>query len=98
MDEQVVLLRKLWDEAPMSFAGQFDKIDRMSLNPRPSAGAPFRADYLSPTGDDVPKTLDQIKRWQDAGGTHFSVRTLGLGFTSLQQHLDFFTEVRARFK
>ena len=39
---------------------------------------------------------DRVKRWQDAGGTHASVITLGLGFTSADQHIDHLAEVRAQ--
>jgi len=41
MGEQIDLLRRLWSEAPLSFAGEFDAIDRMALNPRPSRQIPI---------------------------------------------------------
>jgi probable F420-dependent oxidoreductase len=37
--------------------------------------------------------LDVLRRWQDVGGTHASVVTMGRDFKSTQQHLDHITEV-----
>lgn len=39
--EQVALLRKLWSEPLVNFAGRFDKIDRAALNPRPLIPIPI---------------------------------------------------------
>jgi probable F420-dependent oxidoreductase len=58
----------------------------------------FGADWQLPNGTDVAASLQLIPRWQDAGGTHAGVRTLGLGFTTLQQHLDHVAEVRQRLR
>lgn len=58
------------------------------------AVAGFGADYQIPNGTGVQDTLDMIRRWQDAGGTHVAVRTMGLGFTATQQHVDHLAEVR----
>lgn len=41
MSEQIALLRRLWGEAPVSFAGDFDAFDRMALNPRPRRQIPI---------------------------------------------------------
>jgi len=41
LDEQIVLLRKLWTEPLMSFAGEFDRIERAALNPRPARRIPL---------------------------------------------------------
>lgn len=40
-EEQVQLLRRLWTEPVVSFAGQFDRIDRAALNPRPKRLIPI---------------------------------------------------------
>ena len=40
MDEQIGLLRDLWREPVVDFAGQFDRIDLSSLNPRPGRSIP----------------------------------------------------------
>jgi len=41
MDEQVKLLRSLWSEPLVAFRGQFDRIDRAALNPRPTRSIPI---------------------------------------------------------
>jgi probable F420-dependent oxidoreductase len=58
--------------------------------------AGFGADYQFPNGTNVQAALDMIRRWQDAGGTHAAVRTMGLGYTTIQQHVDHLAEVRQR--
>ena len=58
----------------------------------------FGADFQIPTGTGVPSTIDLLRRWQDAGGTHAAVRTMGLGFTTVQQHIDHIAEVRQRLQ
>ena len=148
LSEQIVLLRRLWGESPMSFSGDFDRIDRAGLNPLPGRRIPiycggfsqpalrraaqladgfifgdkpenvldgwealrgylaeadrsaegFGADYQLPDGSGVKATLDLLRRWRDAGGTHAGVRTLGLGFKEIQQHIDFIAEVRQRLE
>jgi hypothetical protein len=45
---------------------------------------------------DVTSALDVMRRWQDCGGTHAAVRTMGFGFTESQQHIDYLAEVRHR--
>ena len=87
------------------FSGPFDKSilpgwqklrDGLRQNGRAVEG--FGADYLLPPGIDVQTALDIIRRWRDAGGTHVAVRTLGHGFKTAQQHIDYLTEVRQRFR
>lgn len=39
--EQVGLLRSLWSEPLVDFSGEFDRIDRASLNPRPRRAIPI---------------------------------------------------------
>ncbi|UVO55751.1 LLM class F420-dependent oxidoreductase [Sphingomonas sp. SUN039] len=41
IDEQIGLLRRLWTEPLVSFEGQFDRIDRLGLNPRPCRPVPL---------------------------------------------------------
>jgi probable F420-dependent oxidoreductase len=41
MDEQLQLLRKLWTEPLVSFQGEFDRVDRAALNPRPARRIPI---------------------------------------------------------
>jgi probable F420-dependent oxidoreductase len=41
VEEQVTLLRRLWTEPLVSFDGEFDHADRISLNPRPTRPIPI---------------------------------------------------------
>jgi probable F420-dependent oxidoreductase len=146
MDEQIVLLRRLWTEPLVSFAGEFHTFDRLALNPRPGRAIPiyiggitdpalqraarlgdgfcfsgdlekcldawrtlqgyleaqgravagFGAEYLLPQGLPAPACGDVIRRWRDAGGAGVGVRTMGLGLTTAQQHIDYLADVRQR--
>jgi probable F420-dependent oxidoreductase len=46
----------------------------------------------------VPDVLDNLKRWQDAGGTHAAGVTMGRGFETTDQHLDYLNEIRQRLQ
>jgi probable F420-dependent oxidoreductase len=37
LDEQIVLLRRLWSESVVDFEGRFHRIDRAGINPRPAS-------------------------------------------------------------
>ena len=52
----------------------------------------------SPTvgGLTVQQAVDTARRWQDVGGTHVSVVTMGLGYKTTQQHIDHIAEFRQR--
>jgi probable F420-dependent oxidoreductase len=41
VEEQVALLRRLWTEPLVSFDGEFDRADRIGLNPRPAQTIPI---------------------------------------------------------
>jgi probable F420-dependent oxidoreductase len=150
LTEQIDYLRRLWSEPLLSFVGQFDRIDRASILPRPNrqipiwcggsiepafrraarqadgffflgavepaiaswqrvqallreAGRPvaaFGAEYLidnSAAGFGVEETIDTARRWQDAGGTHVTVVSGGLGFRTTEEHIAYIAEVRQRF-
>jgi probable F420-dependent oxidoreductase len=56
----------------------------------------FGAEYLVSEAMDVTSALDVMRRWQDHGGTHAAARTMGFGFTTPQQHIDYLAEVRHR--
>jgi len=60
------------------------------------SGQPFGAEYLTPEGSSVQQIVDFIHRWQDAGGTHVAIRTMGNGFKEANQHIDLFNEVIQR--
>lgn len=145
MGEQIELLRRLWTEPVVDFSGEFHRIDRLALNPRPKGQIPiycggvsppayrraarladgfifggppervipawqtiqgylveegrdpaaFGADYQLPDGTDAATSLDLLRRWEDAGGTHCAIRTMDLGYTSVDQHVDHLAQVRA---
>lgn len=69
---------------------------RAMLGEEGRAVADFGADYQLPNGTSVDASLDLIRRWQDAGGTHAGARTMSLGFTAADQHIDHLAEVRSR--
>jgi probable F420-dependent oxidoreductase len=58
----------------------------------------FGADYITQNdraqGLPVPEAFDAVRRWQDEGGTHVSICTMGLGYKSAAQHLDHLAELR----
>lgn len=41
---------------------------------------------------------ETARRWADAGGTHVSVTTMGMGFTTADQHLDYAAEALAAIR
>ena len=53
----------------------------------------FGGDYvaLPPTG--VGELPAEVDAWREAGGTHVSVVTMGLGLDSVASHLDFLAAV-----
>jgi alkanesulfonate monooxygenase SsuD/methylene tetrahydromethanopterin reductase-like flavin-dependent oxidoreductase (luciferase family) len=59
------------------------------------SGEGFGADWVLSVqrADDV---VEAIKRWQDVGGTHASVVTMGRGFDTTEAHLDYIADVAAR--
>lgn len=58
--------------------------------------ATFGADYQFPDGTDVARSLELVRMWEDAGGTHCAMRTMKLSYTTAQQHIDHFADIRAR--
>jgi probable F420-dependent oxidoreductase len=56
----------------------------------------FGLDWVMSTTANAQEVLDQMRRWQDAGGTHNSFHTMRMGFRELDQHIDFMAEVRHR--
>jgi probable F420-dependent oxidoreductase len=144
MDEQIELLRTLWSERVVSFAGRYDTIDRAALVPRPRRPVPIwiggfsepplrRAarvgdgfifagssrdvgwqwprlqELLGEQGrpvegfgaervvrrDDPAAAVAELRGWEEAGGTHGSVVTMGLGFDSVDAHIDYIAKVAA---
>lgn len=57
---------------------------------RPAEG--FGLDLMI-RGQAAAKTCETVERWRDFGGTHATVGTMGQGFRSVDQHVEFITEV-----
>jgi probable F420-dependent oxidoreductase len=57
----------------------------------------YGADWIltAQVGNDI---VELIERWQDAGGTHATVVTMGRGFDTVEAHLDYVADVAARLK
>ena len=55
----------------------------------------FGGDYVALTGADIAELTAEISAWREAGGTHVSVVTMGLGLASTDAHIDYITSVAA---
>ncbi|WP_374414324.1 LLM class flavin-dependent oxidoreductase, partial [Novosphingobium colocasiae] len=42
------------------------------------------------------KSAEYFRRWQDLGGTHISIVTMGQGFRTIDEHIDYLAEVKHR--
>lgn len=49
----------------------------------------FGAEWVAPAHSDVELLAADIDAWREAGGSHVSVLTMGLGFASPERHLDY---------
>ncbi len=138
-EEQIEVLRLLFAEPVVDFAGRFDRIDRAALLPKPLSPVPiwlggsgekafdraarlgdgfiffgggidhaihewdrlrdlvrghgrsasaFGGDYVVLPWGDIDELRVEIDRWQEAGGTHISVVTMGRGLDSVDGHID----------
>lgn len=56
----------------------------------------FGADYVMTGTSNMNDTVDTMRRWQDAGGTHASVVTMGLGLETTEAHLDYIAALQAK--
>jgi probable F420-dependent oxidoreductase len=45
-------------------------------------------------GYKVDDAVDILRQWQDAGGTHASITTMGLGYSSVEQHINHLAKVQ----
>lgn len=142
-DEQIDLLRRLWTEETVDFAGHHDTVVRAGLPPRPSEPIPIwiggfgeaafarcaRAGDGFLFGGSTDRVYDglarlrelvadegrpvdavgaesmvftkqgpadcaaRLSRWAEAGGTHGSIVTMGLGLDSADAHIDYVSQV-----
>ncbi len=83
-EEQIGLLRRLFTEPVVDFPGRFDRVHRAALVPKPARSIPI---WLGGGGD------AEVDAWREAGGTHVSVVTMGLGLDSVDGHLDYLASV-----
>ena len=138
-EEQIGLLRRLFTEPVVDFAGRFDRVERAALVPRPARSIPiwlggsgeaafdraarladgfifsgaggidravgawnrlrdrldslgrpveqFGAEYVALPRGGAGELAEQIDAWHDAGGSHVSVGTMGLGLDSVEGHI-----------
>src|SRR3954454_1850288 len=143
-EEQIDVLRRLFTEPVVSFTGDFHRIDRASLNPKPGrsipiwlggssevafdraariadgfvffgggadhtieawdemrarlhglgrSGSDFAADWVALPDGGVEAVRAEVDAWCDAGGTHISLATMGLGLDSADAHIDYLASV-----
>jgi len=142
--EQIELLRKLWGDPLVTFDGQFDRVDRAALLPRPKRQIPIWMGGYSDAAlkraarigdgfifaDGLGDSLKYVARlkgfleeegrlndgfglqcnmlraqgaesvveralsWRDAGGSHVGVNTMGMGLTTVDEHLAYIERVR----
>ena len=64
----------------------------------PSAGRfeDFGGDYVALSGADVGELTKEIDAWREAGGTHVTVVTMGLGLDSVGRHIDYLADLAGR--
>jgi probable F420-dependent oxidoreductase len=55
--------------------------------------ADFGGEYVALSGADLGELAGEIEAWRNAGGTHVSVVTMGLGLNSVDDHIDFVASV-----
>lgn len=53
----------------------------------------FGVNWSTMVGQDVDTVTSQLKRWEDAGGTHASVVTMGMNFKTIDEHIDYIAEL-----
>jgi probable F420-dependent oxidoreductase len=56
-EEQIALLRRLWDEDVVTFEGRWDRVDRAGINPRPAHRIPI---WLGGRHDAVPRRAARL--------------------------------------
>jgi probable F420-dependent oxidoreductase len=63
---------------------------------QPRETAAFGHDFVALRVGGADDAAAAAERWREAGGTHFSAVSMGLGFDSLDAHLDFMSAVAQR--
>jgi hypothetical protein len=65
--------------------------DRVDALGRPAEE--FGGDYVVLPQGSVSELTEQIDAWREAGGTHVSVVTMGLGLNGVEDHIDYLASV-----
>jgi probable F420-dependent oxidoreductase len=68
--------------------------EHLAANQRTSEN--FGADYVMLGALGVDAAVETITRWEEAGGTHASVVTMGMGFDTTEAHLGYIADVAAK--
>ena len=53
----------------------------------------FGGDWVVLARGGIDELTAEIEAWREAGGTHVSVVTMGLGLDSVEAHIDYLTSV-----
>jgi probable F420-dependent oxidoreductase len=53
----------------------------------------FGADWIAVPGGGIDTVTADVDAWREAGGTHISLLTMGLGFESAEAHIEYLTSV-----
>ena len=56
----------------------------------------FGGEYVALSGADVGELTGEIDAWREAGGTHLTVVTMGLGLDSVVSHIDYLANLANR--
>jgi probable F420-dependent oxidoreductase len=83
-----------------TFAGDLDKVVdglarvRAELAAAGRADVAFGAELITSRAKTVADVVETAEWWHEAGGTHVSVLTLKIGFTTAAQHVEFVTAAK----
>ncbi len=53
----------------------------------------FGGEFVASSGSNLDDLASEINSWREAGGTHVSVVTMGLGLDSVEAHIDYLASV-----
>jgi probable F420-dependent oxidoreductase len=76
------------DHAAATWNRLRDRVDALGRQ-----AAEFGGDYVVLAQGSVSELTEQIDAWREAGGTHASVVTMGLGFSGVDDHIDYLASV-----
>ncbi len=145
-EEQIEVIRRLWEEPLVTYKGQYHEIDRAGILPMPGRKIPIWFGGLSTPayeraarlgdgfiyagnaevagaaleetrefmrragrdvsgfgselmlmdvgGDDPDRWVSEVRAWKEAGGTHLSLVTMGLGLADPRTHIDTMTSFK----